>query len=155
MTLASTSSESYFRDSIIKFFIDGVETAKGIPVIFDKFTTTPDLESNDLGRWLSVVHGSLQIEVMSRATVDLYLCTRKDFEGAGLSEFRDIIFGVLSDRTDGVLPAIPLYESSVTGPWVKIGAMVVTNIIESKWMDFTDQTKFKMMTVQLRFASRL
>jgi len=94
---------------------------------------------------------------MSTFLVRVSVCTRQDNEGFKLAQRRDDVFELLTDDT-GTYPdnmaRIVFYRSYPTKAWVVIGGMVIQNINESGQMEAADETKYKMLTVTIRFASR-
>ncbi len=68
----------------------------------------------------------------------------------------DKLMGYLHDstRTDG-FARIPFYQSHPTDPWVLIGGILVTEVLEARQMLAKDETKYKAFDVQLRFASKV
>jgi len=50
---------------------------------------------------------------------------------------------------------ITLYRSRATGAWTDIGSILVHNIIESPRMLAPDESKYKILTVILRWSSKI
>jgi len=156
MALDPTSREANIRDSVKKFFVDGLP---GQNLTFDKGLAQPKItgQNQSVDRWYGVDFGDLNIETMSMFIVFVYVCTRQDWEGFKLAQQRDRMFEILTDHsgtyTDN-MARIPFYRSYENDPWVNIGGMVIQDIIESGSMEAPDETKFKTLTVTIRFASR-
>lgn len=158
MTLDPTSRESNIRDSLKKFFVDNIQTTEKIPMLFDKTISVPKLTGtpSPVDRWVNINFGNLDIDTMSSHNIEVFVCQRKDPDGFKATQLRDTVVGYLTDTstTDG-MKRIPFYQSfpSPTA-WVLLGAMIVQGINESQWLDADDETKFKVITVTLRFASK-
>ena len=156
MSLDPTSREANIRDSVKKFFVDGLT---GKTVTFDKGLNVPRLSGQPMTvtEWVNVDFGDLDIQHMSTFLVRVFVCTRQDNEGFKLAQRRDDVFELLTDDT-GTYPdnmaRIIFYRSFPTKAWVVIGGMVIQNINESGQMEAADETKYKMLTVTIRFASR-
>ena len=156
MVLDATARESNMLDSLKKFFIDEVETAKNIHVTFDTYLDIPKIAGKKILRWISVSLGNMQRGELSDISVDIHCCTRDDEEGFRLAQLSDHVVEVLSDttQTDG-MKRIDFYQSSSTGAWTNIGAFLVQDIIESARGNTPDETKFKTITARLRVASKV
>jgi hypothetical protein len=94
--------------------------------------------------------------VMSDFDLIIYVCTRQDSEGFKLAQLRDTVVGLLSDttQTDG-MKRIPFYKSYAQQAWELIGALLVTDITESPQYEADDETKYKMLTVNLRWSAKI
>ena len=159
MALDPTARESNYRDSIKKFFVDNIKVASGIPLLFDPNISTPRLighSNQNVDRWVAVHFGSLSMGYMSEGILDVYCCTRRDNEGFKLAQLRDTVVGYLTDTdsTDG-MKRITLYRSYADQAWDVLGAILVQDISESPQMKEEDDTKYKVLTVRLRFASKI
>ena len=151
MALDATARTSNYRDSVIKYFVDGMP---GVELSFDKSLTTPKIQGSEVDRWVVVQFAALERGSMSSAYVELIACTRKDPEGFRLAQLADLIYNLCKDstKTDG-MARISLYRSSATEAWVRIGAILITEIRESGEMDYDDLTKYKIITLRLQWAS--
>lgn len=160
MVLNATSRESNIRDSLKKYFVDNIQVAENIPVLFDKTVSVPKITGtpSPVDRWLTINFGNLDIETMSSHDIEVIPSQRKDPDGFKATQLRDTVMGYLVDSddtySDGMM-RIPFYQSFPSPKaWVLLGAMLVQKIIESDWLDADDETKFKVITVTLRFASK-
>lgn len=154
MTLDNTAKQANVEGSLKKYFVDSIETAEGVPVAFDKYLSTPNLHGKALTEWVTVNFGNLAMSAMSAHDLHIYCCTRSDNEGFNLAQLRDKVFKYLSDntKTDG-MARIPFYDVAT---WTLLdGGFVVQDVIESQKFDADDGTKFKILTVQLRFSSKV
>lgn len=156
MALNAVDREANIRDSIKKFCIDNIETTSGIKVTFDKALSVPNIQGKDVTRWVSVHIGDISPGIMTDIVLNLYCCTRQDNEGFRLSQVCDTVVGYFSGDPDGSdgTKRIDLYQSNVS-PWVKLGGMVVQDIRKSADLFAEDETKFKVVTVRIRTASKV
>ena len=155
MALDATARESNFRDSVKKFFVDNISTTEGIALSFDISLATPFLGDKTLDRWVNVDFGPLERETMSRAYLEVRCATRRDNEGFKLAQLTDKVVGYLTETTGAEYAYIPFYRSHATEAWVKIGGILVQDIIESQQFLAEDRTKYKLLNVVLRFASKI
>jgi len=160
MTLDATAREANIRDSLKKYFIDTFETAKGIIVTFDKGLSNPDLQpGSTVHRWISVNQGPIEIKDLSDIFVYVYCCTRQDNEGFKLAQLVDTVMEGLSvDPATATtsLKRITFYRSlPAPDAWVPIGALVVQSIDSSMNLEAPDETKYKILNVRLRTASKV
>ena len=156
MTLDPTARRANYKDSLKKFFVDELETGKGVELMFDKSLSTPDLINKTVNRWVNVDLGDIDRSYMSSINIDIYCCTRADAEGFRLAQLTDTVMELLTDTTttDG-MKRIPFYRSHPTDPWTALGAFVVSEIIESREMESVDATKYIIMSCLLRTASKI
>jgi len=156
MTLDPTARRANFKDSLKKFFVEELETGKGVELMFDKSLSTPDLINKDVNRWVNVDLGDIDRSYMSQIHIDIYCCTRKDPEGFRLAQLTDTVMELLTDATttDG-MKRISFYRSHPTDAWTLLGAFVVSEIIESREMESVDETKYIIMSCLLRTASKI
>jgi len=156
MSLDATAREANFRDSIKKFFVDTFKRGEKIPLSFDTGLGKPDLKLKAMDKWMSYNWGTLSLGKMSTAFGDVYVCTRRDAEGFKLAQLRDTVVGHLidTDQTDG-MKRIPFYRSYSDQAWDLIGGILVQEIIESAEMKGPDQSKYKILSLKLRFASKV
>jgi len=158
MALDPTAREANFRDSWKKHLVDNLP---GVHISFDKSLATPQIQGRSVNRWLKVNIMYLHRETMSSGTLELRCCTRQDNEGFKLAQLTDTVMGVLSPdpnveaENDGT-KRIPFYRSmKAPTPWVLIGGIVIQDIMESGELEAPDETKYKVLTVISRFASKI
>jgi len=160
MGLDATARESNVRDSYKKYFIDNIKKVSNIELVFDAGLSTPKIhgQKNEIKKWVSITMGSKTRGTLSEMTLDLHCCIRSDSEGHGLSQLGDTVMNYLVDttKTDG-MRRIPFYQSKAGGfsGWTDIGAMLITDIIESGDIEGPDNTKFKTFTVTIKWASKI
>ena len=150
MTLDSTSQKTNFLYSIKKHVVDNIATFEGIYTMFDKFLP-PD---KNLDKWISVMPGALNRNTVSDFSVDIYCVTRKDYEGENLAALLDLVTGYFSGNlteTDS-LKRVPFY-SAATGQ--QNGCMVIIDCIESDTMEAPDQSKFVILSITAKMASKI
>ena len=153
MALDSTAREANIWDSIKKFFVDNM-TAH--PVTFDKSLSAPSVQGRSIDRWYSIVMGSVQLGDMSDITLDIFVCTKQDNEWHKNAQMKDSMFELLTDPTQtDTMKRIPFYQSSATVAWVSLGALLITDIVESPRMEAADETKYKILHCRLRTASKV
>lgn len=156
MSLDPTAREANVRDSLKKFFVDNIYSTEGVPIVFDQFLVSPKLQGKEVDRWIGVHINDGEMSTLSDLDIEVYCCTRKDPEYFRLSQLRDTVMGYLVPSSDDVcFKTIPFYRSHPTNPWTVIGGFVVQRINQSMDMVAEDQTKFKILYVQLRYASKL
>lgn len=155
--LDSTAKESNIRDSIKKYWVDSLYTAEGVELTFDRYLSTPNVRTKATDRWVSINFGGMDMSVMSTLMLNIFCCTRSDGEGFKLAQLRDKVFKYLKDSTmtDG-MARISFYRSRADGAWTLLdGGFVVTDVIESQQFEADDGTKYKILTVTLRFSSKV
>jgi hypothetical protein len=156
MSLDATAREANLRDSIKKYLIDSFFTTEKIQVLFDKFLTSPKVQGHSVNRWIGIHFGTLNPDTLSTSNIEIYCCTRQDPENFRLSQLRDTVMDYLTPSSDeSTFKSIPFYRSKADGNWTIIGGLMVTNIIQSDDMEGPDQTKFKILFVELKYAAKL
>lgn len=152
MTLDATSRESNVWDSVKKYFVDNLSYA----LTFDKALSAPNIRGKAVDRWVSISMGDAVFGHMSAIMVEIFCCTRQDNEYHKLAQVRDTVFGLLVDETKtDTMRRIPFYASHPTQAWTQIGTLMVDEITESPRMNADDDTKFKILNVRLRTASKV
>ena len=158
MVLEASAREANVRDSVKKFFVDNVPTSSGIALSFDKGMATPRLQGQPIAitRWVSVNFGYMDFGTLSDIQLRVFCCTRQDNEGFRLAQLRDTVMGYLTDidQTDGMC-RIDFYRSYQNQAWELIGALLVQDVSESGQFEADDETKYKILNVRLRVASRI
>lgn len=157
MALHATARESNIIDSIKKYSIDNFETVEGYSVTFDKALSSPKLHGKFVDKWISISIAPIILDSVSSVHFDIFCCTRKDNEGFKLAQLRDTVMGYLTNdgsSGDGKV-SIPFYQSHPTNPWTLLGGMLIIDVIESGHFEAPDETKYKILTVRLKFASRV
>jgi len=155
--LDSTAKESNIRDSIKKYFVDNLYTSEGVPLTFDRYLDIPNVQGHALDKWVSINFGDMFMTELSTHILNIYCCTRADSEGFKLAQLRDKVYKYLvnGDNTDG-MARIAFYRSRASGDWTLLTTgMVVQEVMESRQFETEDGTKYKILTVKLRFASKV
>ncbi len=152
MALDPTARLANVKDSLKKYFIDNLYTDAGISVSFDKGLSVPDLQGTAVTRWVVIMTGAIELGNFSTLNLPIYCCTRKDPEGFRLAQLRDKLIELLTDPTD--IKRITLYRSYENKPWEEIGKFLVTQLLETPDFDGPDETKYRMITVVLRWATK-
>ena len=152
MTLDSTGREANIWDSIKKYFIDNLSYS----LTFDKALSAPNLRGKLVDRWVSFALNDMVLDYLSIIMLDIYCCSRQDNEWHKLSQVRDTVYELLIDTTKtDTMRRIPFYQSHPTNPWTLIGALLIDEVTESPRMGAEDETKFKILHVRLRTASKV
>jgi len=156
MSLDATARLSNVMDSLKKYFFDSLYTTEGKEVMFDKSLSTPDLADKSIDRWVVINFGALDMGTLSEFYLNIFVCSRNDAESFKNAQLRDVVMSYLSDTTttDG-MRRIPLYQSSATVAWTLIGAFVVQEVTEGPLFEAEDMTKYRQLTVRLRWASKI
>jgi len=155
--LDATAKEANVRDSIKKYFVDSLHTGESVHLSFDKYLSTPDIRSKSVDRWVTVNFGEMHMDVMGSHMLNIFCCTRSDGEGFKLAQLRDKVYKYLVDntKTDG-MARIPFYRSRADGNWTLLGGgFIVRSVIESQQFEADDGTKYKVLTANLRFSSKV
>lgn len=158
MTLDPSARSANLRDSIKRFFIDNLATTEGISLSFDKSMARPKIQGQpvEVEKWVVVNFGYIDMGTVSEHQIDVICCTRRDNEGFKLAQLRDTVMGYLTDTTttDG-MKRITLYRSYASQAWTSLGALLITEIVESQQNDADDETKFIILTVTCKWASKI
>ncbi len=152
MTLYATAREANIWDSIKKYFVDNLSYS----LTFDKALSVPAIRGTDVDRWVSFSLDDMVIGDMSLIQLSIYCCTRQDNEWHKNSQVRDTVYDLLIDTTKtDTMRRIPFYASHPVNEWSLIGTLLVDEVTESSRMIDEDETKFKILHVRLRTASKV
>ena len=157
MALDPTARETNYKDSIKKYIVDNLYTIENVPISFDPALANPRVPNNvELKSWINVRFGDLYRDDLSRAVLEIRCCTRGDNEGFKLAQLCDKVIGYFTTIEGDGIKRITFYRSypSPTA-WVKIGGIVVQDIIESGVYRAEDETTYKILNIVLRFASKI
>lgn len=155
MALDPTARQANLIDSIKKFFVDNINRAEGLPLLFDRSLSTPSIQGVEADKWVAVAFGDINMDHVSEHIVEVYCCSRRDPEGFKLAQIRDKVLGYLTDlNTPDGLRRIPLYKTNVT-PWAEVGGLLVIPDTESGILETTDETKFKIVPFRLKWAAKI
>lgn len=156
MGLDASAREANVRDSLKKYWVDNLWKTHKTYITFDITLSTPKLQGHVVDSWVAINIGSMDRETLSSLILEMYCCTRKDPEGFKLAQLSDRVMNYLSDttKTDG-MKRITLYQSKADEAWTEIGALLVQDVIESGQLMAMDNTKYKILTCTLRWASKI
>ena len=155
MALDPTARQINFQDSIKKYFVESLADIEGFQITFDKSLSLPYLQTVTAKEWVTINWGSFDVGHLSEGVVDIFCCTRKDNEAVRLAIIRDKVANYLIDEnaTHG-MKTIPFYRSYRDQAWTLLGGLLVWDIMESGKLEAPDETKYKIITVRLKFASK-
>ena len=159
MSLSPLAREANYKDSIKKYFVDNIYRAENIPVTFDKMINFPEIfqesfriSDERVDRWISVVSGSIiENSPMITAYPAIYVCSRRDMEGYKLAQLRDTIRGLL--ETSMVIPFYRSYPAPVE--WDLLTYMQVFHLGESEQLTTREETKFKRISISLKWTATI
>jgi hypothetical protein len=157
MPLDETAKITNVRKSFKKFMVDNLYGVEHIRISFDMDITPPVIQGVPAETWIAVNYGTSTPETISSQMINLVLCTRKDTEGQDLDQLRDTVMGYLTDtsRPHG-LKNIPLYDvMSLPPPWTQVGSMLVYLDAESGQQRADDGTKFWIISITLKWGSKI
>jgi len=99
----------------------------------------------------------MSLSELSTHDLAIYCCTRSDGEGFKLAQLRDKAYKYLTDNTQtNGMARFAFYRSRATGSWTQLdGGFIVQDVMESQQFEADDGTKFKILTVRLRFSSKV
>jgi hypothetical protein len=151
MALDPTANETYIRESIKKYLVDELVTARALELTFDASLSEPNLADVTTGMWVAAHFGPLHRIGLADLDLALYCCTRGDNEGINLAALSDSVFDVMTDATqpDGKR-RITLYNPN---NWTALGSLLVQEVSESAQMDAPDETKFKIHSCRIRWVA--
>ena len=156
MALHATARETNFRDSVRKYLYDNLKTVEGLSLFFRQNFVTVNLREVQTEKWVVGTFGSIRLGVMSEGLLELRPCTRNDASLFKLAQLTDKIVGYLTPGSGDGITRIPFYQSAEDpDDWVLIGGIVVQDVYVSGDMKAEDDTNFRVIHVQLRFASKL
>lgn len=156
--LSPLSRESNYKDSLKKFFIDFLKE-QNVPVTFDKMLNFPDIfqetfriRDDKVDKWVSVISGGIyESSPLISTYPSIFICSRRDNEGYKLAQLRDLVKGKIDEGL-----SIPFYRSyPEPTEWELIGSMTVYHLGESEQLTTQDSTKFKRMSLELKWASTI
>ena len=157
MSLDDTAKESNIRDSLKKYMVDSLYTTEGVQLTFDKYLSTPSIQGHQVDKWVSINFGDMHLSELSTHDLQIICCTRSDGEGFKLAQLRDKVYKYLTDstQTDG-MARFAFYRSRASGAWTQLdGGFIVQEVMESRQFEADDGTKYKVLTVRLRFSSKV
>lgn len=154
-TLDPTARKANVKDSLKKYFVDGLYTTKGIVVSFDVSLSVPKLQGTEVDRWVMVEIGPMLPGSLSQVDVRFYCCTRQDNEGFKLAQVRDHLLDLLIDTdVSDSRRRVPFYRSYENQAWELLGALVPTRISEGGEGKTADLTKFCIVNVTFKWGAK-
>jgi len=125
------NKESNIRNSIKKFFLDGINAVEGIPVHF-----TTNIDQSELSEWIFVdCSNESMTGHVSRKRVIVYVFTRDDPEYDRLHEIMDKVISYFHPGH------IALYD----GDWNEVGGAKVEVLPVGALRKTKDNSNFKAM----------
>lgn len=158
MSLDPTARYANYKDSIKKYMVDSLVTTEGLKITFDPRMYVPETFKStnpNVKKWVAVKFGEMYRDDMSEAILEIRCCTRQDTEGFQLSQLCDNVIGYFTTTDGDGIKRITFYRSYASQAWENIGGIVVQDIRESREMEAADDTLFCIITVILRFASKI
>jgi len=157
MALDATARETNFRDSMRRYLFTSLKTTEGYNVFFRQgFTSVNIIESKSVDKWIIITFGPIRLDIMSESIIELRPCTRGDTSLFKLAQMVDKIVGYLTPSSGDGVTRIPFYQSApASEDWTEIGGIVVQDIDVSGDLVAEDNTNFRVITVRVRFASKV
>lgn len=157
MALDPTARETNFRDSMRRYLFTSLKDTEGYNVFFKQgFTSVNIQESKSVDKWIIVSFGPISLEHMSTGIVEIRPCTRQDPNYFKLAQMVDSILGYLTPGSGDGSTRITFYQSAPAAEnWVDIGGLLVQDVDVSGDLTADDETNFRIITVRVRFASKL
>jgi hypothetical protein len=154
MAIEPTASLKNIKDSLKKYIIDEFVTNLGYKVTFDTNLLDPNLHDEKTKQWFVAHFGSSLRSGLSVQMLQLYCCTRKDVEGDNLIQLADDAFEKLTDSTQvDAKRRIDFYDSSGE-QWSSLGQLIVGRIDDSDEFDGPDDTKYRILSCQIRWVAK-
>jgi hypothetical protein len=158
MALRAVDSVSNVWKSLKKYFVDTLYNGESIELNFDKayYKTLVD-DANKVKEWITLALDRIAIPGnIQQAAFRIYLHVREDVEQEELYALTDKVKGYLYDYNmdDGLL-RIPLFDTLGkvdSTEWVEAGSMILYVVGESEIYYADDGTKFRWITVLVKWA---
>jgi len=159
MPLNPLEREANYKDSLKKFFVDNLYRTENIAVTFDKLINFPEVFQESfkvlddrIDRWVSIISGQIYEKTpIISAYPEFYVCSRRDMEGYKLAQVRDTLMGLIKETM-----AIPFYRSYPAPiQWELLTQMQVYHLGESQQLTAKDETKFKRISLSLKWAATI
>jgi hypothetical protein len=154
MTLPDISKEYNFKISVRKFLFSIVNSfTPSIPLLLDTGLKAPTSESS-APKWIAVEFGSFIIGTVNEANINIYCCAQQDADADEVTLLRDIIVGNFTDSNSvDTIKRIPFYINLGTPFEEIIGYMVADIIYQSGYLVAADGTKYKLITINLKWGA--
>lgn len=155
MAIEPTSSMVNFKYSMRKYLVDNLVTAEGLELTFDRTLAdpyTPKTSNPSLTNWLLVKFNNVRLNTMSTAVLEINCCTRQDNQGIILAGLRDTTVSYLTVDSGPGYTLVPFYRQDTKA---NIGGIILQNLIESDELLGADDTKYIILTMSCRFASKV
>jgi len=151
--LDATVRESNVWDSVRKFFVDNIAKGSAIPLGFDKGISPPKVSGNNqVEKWVNVESGQITSDTVSEYYFRVICCTRKDNAGFKLTQLRDTVMGYL--KPSGAEGVIQLYQTREGGAPTLVGGMLVDVGSESEKLEASNEVKYKVIPIILRWGAK-
>jgi hypothetical protein len=144
MALDETCKEANFRRSVLKYLVDNLKTALSIDVIDDPSIPTPSLVTSGLRKWVRPIYGSMNLDTVTSADLEIHCCTRKDVGSVEAIALRDIVLGLFANTP------IPLYNITT---WTNIGYMYPIILPSPGNYVEEDSTKADVLAIRLKWGA--
>ncbi len=158
MSLDPTAREANVRDSVKKYFVDGLNRTDNVPLTFDRGLSSPEIQGDaeSVSKWVAIQFDAMDVDHLGFQILSIYCCTRFDPEGFRLAQLRDRVMGYLTDstQTDGIR-RIPFYRSYESQAWDLLGSLLVLIQGESAQFEAEDDSKYKIITAILRWSAKV
>ena len=150
-----TKSVLNFERSVKRHFIEKIQFAHGVKVVFGDSSAVPEDEE----QWVTVSFGRGKIGGLSNMILNVFPCVREDSSGSKLSELTDLVFECMTDhsseKSNSIL-GIPLYDTRVD-PWEQVSTIMFNPISSAdcgEILTASDRSKFRMMVVTTNFFTK-
>lgn len=146
------SKESNYQDSMKKMLLSACADTD-ILVAFDRTLKNPDISDTSISKWLSVIFGKMSYGASTMPVLYIACCTRGDAEQYELVRLVDFVRSLFLDETqpDG-LKRIPVFDFSEDDQ-PQIGVVLPRDIASGDTYDLADQTKARLLTIQLWYPT--
>jgi hypothetical protein len=137
--------------SIKKFFIDKIETPKGIALNFDPAFLDPNLWDMAIKEWIIINIDDERLRPLCSGTVNAVCATRQDEEQVRLAQLVDIVCNCLIDN-HGSYVNIPMYEAGEPPVIIPESYLVVSRLSRSGKMDGRDGTNYNIVSFFIKWV---
>lgn len=141
------------RKSIMRYFIDELETRLGVKLVFDKWVAPDYFETQSGNKWVFINFGDPFIGTISDLLLTIICYTKSDPEGVNLSKLQDNIIEVTknesSERT-----VIPFYDTTTTPSWTEIGGIILQLLTGGSNVIGDNGVNMSVMNVKCLWAAK-
>jgi hypothetical protein len=156
MALPEISKEKNFKISMRKYLYTNANLySPPISLLFDTGMEVPINEDSPSPSWMTINFGTFIVGTLNEAMVDIYCCARNDTSSDVVSDLRDLLVEWFTDSSQfDSARRIPIYINLNTAEEEIVGWMVASIAYQSPLMLATDGTKYKLVTIQLKWSSQ-